>query len=89
MNHHNHSSSSLSAVRERCEVASKDAVEALSDIAEVISIVMVEFKNPADKAHLLAAIEAVMAVATEHDLMGGYRICDTFGAESGAERSLA
>ncbi len=72
---------SLAAARERAGVASVEAVEAARDLAEVISILILEFTNPEDKKRLLSALQLIMDVTLENDLAGSYRVCDSFGEE--------
>ena len=82
-------SDSLQAVRARCDVAPREIVEALHDIAEVISIVIHEFAHPDDKASLRNAMQGLVDVAIEHDALGGYRIYPAFGEEGAAGEDAA
>ncbi len=71
------------------DVASREVVEALHDVAEVLSVLIDEFLEPIDKATLLAALEKILNVALTHDQLGGYQVYPPIDAEEAPEEARA
>ncbi len=70
-------------------VVERELVEALRDIAEVISIVVVDFPLRHDRARLIHAQQLIGDVAFAHDLAGGYGLYAAFGAPDEAGEDFA
>lgn len=68
----------------RRSVADRSVVEALHDINQAISVLIIEFVDPVDKAFLRDALQLLLDVAIEHDQMGGYDIYPALGEEEHA-----
>lgn len=71
------------------DVASREVVEALHDVAEVLSVLIDEFLEPIDKATLLDALEKILNVALTHDQLGGYQVYPAIDAEEAPEEARA
>jgi hypothetical protein len=69
----------------RSGVASQDTVEALHDMVEVLSIIMLEFTDAIDKAAVRDAMQHLLDVALVHDALGGYGVYPALDAEEVAE----
>lgn len=68
----------------RRTVAERDVIEALHDINQAISALLLEFTDPVDKATLRDALQLMVDLAIEHDQMGGYDIYPALGEEEHA-----
>lgn len=60
---------------------SREVVEALHDLAAVLSEAINEFSDPIHKAALRDGLQAIMDVAIVHDGLGGYGIYAPIGSE--------
>lgn len=69
----------------RAGVAPQDTVEALHDLVEVLSILLLEFTDAIDKAAVRDAMQHLLDVALVHDALGGYGVYPALDAEDGAE----
>lgn len=65
----------------RARVADREVIEALRDIAEVLSIIIPEFPDAIDKAAVRDAMQQLVDVALVHDALGHYHIYPAIGAE--------
>jgi len=76
----------------RTGVVDREVVEALRDLAEVLSILLPEFTDSIDKATVHDALQQILDVALIHDALGNYGIypeIDEDGAEAAAEEARA
>jgi hypothetical protein len=69
----------------RARVADREVIEALRDIAEVLSIIIPEFTDAIDKAAVRDAMQQLVDVALVHDALGNYHIYPAIDAEDVAE----
>lgn len=65
--------------------ADREVIEALHDLADVLSAAIHEFSDPVDKAALLDGLQMIIDVAIDHDLRGNYGIFIGEDEEGGSE----
>lgn len=68
-------------------VVDREVVEALHDIAEVLSALIGEFSDVKEKVTLLEAMQKVLDVALANDERGGYGIYPAVGEEGVVEEA--
>lgn len=65
----------------RSVVAPLETVEDLRDLVKVLSILLLEFYDPSDKAAVRDAMQRLLDVALVHDRLGGYGVYPAIDAE--------
>lgn len=69
--------------------ASLETVEALHDLVEVLSVLLLEFPDAIDKATVRDAMQQLLDLALVHDALGGYGVYPAIDAEEVAETAAA
>ncbi|HPU10039.1 MAG TPA: hypothetical protein PK947_05865 [Ottowia sp.] len=58
----------------RAGVADREVVEALRDMIEVLSVILIEFPDAIDRATVRDAMQKLLDVALVHDALGNYHV---------------
>ncbi|QLH50261.1 MAG: hypothetical protein HWD57_11060 [Candidatus Accumulibacter cognatus] len=67
----------------RAGIVDREVVEALRDLAEVLSILLPEFPDQIDRATVNEALQQILDVALIHDALGNYGIYPEIDEDKG------